>query len=80
MGRTPDRFAGPRQDEEVQFEEQATDPTVEGAIRNVLGDLKAKDQIGVFNLRQPGLDFDNYIFDVAGAFVYTGDMDPLTRS
>lgn len=27
-----------------------------------------------------GLDFTNYVFDVAGGFTYTGDMVPVTRA
>jgi hypothetical protein len=48
---TPDRFPRPLEEEEIQFEEQSTDPTVNGAIRYVSGDFKAKDSEGVFNLR-----------------------------
>lgn len=51
MGQTPDRFPGPLIEEEVQLEEQTTDPTVVGAIRNVGGDIKMRDATGVFNAR-----------------------------
>lgn len=48
---TPDRFPGPLVEEEVQLEERTTDPTIVGAIRNVSGTIKAKDSVGVFDLR-----------------------------
>lgn len=48
---TPDRFPGALGEEEVVFEEQSTDPTVDGALRYVNGDFKGKDGTGVFNLR-----------------------------
>lgn len=48
---TPDRFPGSREEDELVLEEQSTDPTEVGAIRNVSGALKAKDSVGVFDLR-----------------------------
>jgi hypothetical protein len=51
---TPDRFPGPLSEEEIQLEELDTDPTLVGAIRNVLGEIKAKDDLGVFNIRSGG--------------------------
>jgi len=53
MGRTPDRFAGPREDEEVQFEDRTADgpPTIEGAQRYYQGGFQGKDTRGVFNYR-----------------------------
>jgi hypothetical protein len=27
-----------------------------------------------------GIDFENYLFNEMGGFVYTGDMDPVTKS
>lgn len=55
MGRTPDRHPGILyEDEEIVLSETAIDPDVVGAIRRVGGDLKAKDSLGVFNLRTGG--------------------------
>lgn len=51
MGRTPDRYPGPREETEVQFFEQAEAPTVDGAMRYVSGAFSMKDSVGVFNPR-----------------------------
>lgn len=48
---TPDRWPGPREEEELQLEERSTDPTVEGAVRYVSGSFRALDATGVFDLR-----------------------------
>lgn len=48
---TPDRFPGPQEEEELVLTSQEEDPTTEGAIRNVGGSFRAKDQEGVFDLR-----------------------------
>jgi len=54
MPTTPDRFPGTREEEEIKFIEDTTDPTEEGAIRYVNGDFKAYDNLGAFNLRSAG--------------------------
>lgn len=51
MPRTPDRFPGARQEEEIQFEDNASDPSVVGGITNNAGALKGRDSVGIFNLR-----------------------------
>jgi len=51
MGRTPDRDPGPRLEEEVQFEEQSSDPTVLGGVRYVSGSFRMLDGTGVFDPR-----------------------------
>lgn len=51
MVRTPDRYPGAREEEEVQFQEQSTDPTVEGAVRYVSGSFRMLDGTGVFDPR-----------------------------
>ena len=51
MGRTPDRYPGPREEEEVQYQEQSTDPTANGAVRYVSGSFRMKDSTGVFDPR-----------------------------
>lgn len=53
-GTTPDEFPGPRVEEEVQLETQASDPTTEGAMRYVGGAFKLKDSTGVFDPRSGG--------------------------
>ncbi len=55
MTRTPDRFPGTRDETEVLFSSQASDPTDAGAQRYVTpGDFRMKDQYGVFNPRNGG--------------------------
>ena len=51
MAATPDRFPGAREEDEVLFDSNAGDPTVEGALRYTGTDFKLKDSIGVFNPR-----------------------------
>lgn len=48
---TPDRWPGPREEEELQLEERSSDPTVEGAIRYVSGSFRGLDATGAFDLR-----------------------------
>ncbi len=51
MGRTPDRTPGPSIEEELQLEDNGADPSIVGAITQNAGALKARDSIGVFDLR-----------------------------
>jgi hypothetical protein len=51
VARTPDRFPGARQEEELQLTDESADPSVVGAITHNAGVLKGKDSIGVFDLR-----------------------------
>jgi hypothetical protein len=51
---TPDRFPGSREEDEIIFEENSSDPGDVGAIRYVSGGFRAKDGIGVFDLRSGG--------------------------
>ena len=53
MPNTPDRFPGPRiQEEETQYEARAADPTVTGAVRyRSTGVFAMRDAAGVFNPR-----------------------------
>lgn len=51
MARTPDRTPGPSIEEELQLEDNALDPSVIGALTNNAGVLKARDSIGIFDLR-----------------------------
>lgn len=52
MGRTPDRTPGPALEEELQLEDRTVDgnPTVNGAVRYVSGDLVVKLPSGVSSL------------------------------
>lgn len=52
MGITPDRFDGPSLEEEIQLEDRTADgnPTANGAIRFVSGDIVAKLPSGVYSL------------------------------
>lgn len=83
MGKTPLGAHGDTGPEwEVALEEDTTDPTVTGAIRNVNGDFRAKDQFGVFNMR-PGtpvvVDLDDAVLSRAGTLVYIADGDVVTK-
>lgn len=57
MPRTPDRFPGGREDEELTLEDQGPgglnggDPTVPGNLRYVTNQFKFRDGLGVFNSR-----------------------------
>jgi len=51
---TPDRTPGESDEEGLNLEDVGVDPVVVGGFRNNAGALKARDSIGVFNLRQPG--------------------------
>jgi len=60
MARTPDRRDGPLHEEEVQFETQAADPTLDGAMRyTAAGAFRMKDNAGVFNPRDGASLFGN---------------------
>lgn len=51
MARTPDRFPGPREDEELLLDECAEDPTAPGGLRFVDGAFRMRDDSGVFDPR-----------------------------
>lgn len=48
---TPDMLPGPRHEEEVQFENQAVSPSIEGAVRYVNDHFEMVDNLGVFDPR-----------------------------
>jgi hypothetical protein len=54
MGRTPDRFPGTREEEELLFETNAPDPTDDGAVRYNGTSFRMKDSTGVFDPRTGG--------------------------
>lgn len=51
---TPDRTGGPSNEEELQLYDDGQDPSQIGAITNNAGELKGRDNTGVFNLRSGG--------------------------
>lgn len=53
MPRTPDRFVGPREEEEIQFDDRTADgpPAAEGRVRYLEQGLHVYDAHGVMNLR-----------------------------
>jgi hypothetical protein len=51
MPRTPDRFPGPTYEEGVYLESVVDDPATVGEVRLVGSDFKARDGLGIFNLR-----------------------------
>lgn len=54
MPRTPDRYPGVREEDEVRFDEVQADPPDAGSVRYVNGYLRARDSEGVFGLRGGG--------------------------
>jgi hypothetical protein len=49
MPRTPDRFPGSREEDELQLTPEASDPTIVGAVRNVSGLFRLRDNDGAFS-------------------------------
>lgn len=78
MGITPDRQAGPREEEEVQFEDRTADgnPTVNGAVRYVSGDLVAKLPSGVVSLTAGGSGLNKSQHDVLRSLIHFIDNGP----
>lgn len=69
---TPDRFPGPREEEEIKLLPESSDPTTVGAMRLVSGDFRLRDNVGVFNPRTGGgiseadhEDLDSLVHNVA---------------
>jgi len=56
MGRTPDRFPGPREDEELVLEDRTEEPVLAGSMRYVAGRFRLRDADGLFN---PRIDSDD---------------------
>lgn len=55
MPRTPQRFPGvAREDDSIQFEDRGSDPVELGSVWRKGDELFARDDLGVFNLRQGG--------------------------
>jgi hypothetical protein len=77
--KTPDRFPGSRDEDELILRSQGSDPTEAGATRYVSGDFRMRDQYGVFNPRtddDQGEDNRYLIFRSDGGIVYdlSGDV------
>lgn len=66
MGTTPDRHQGESDEEGVVYENLApgNDPTALGGQRFVNGEFRMKDQLGVFNPRDPSGSFTVATLDV----------------
>jgi len=55
MGGTPDRFPGTRHEDEIVLDPQTDgDPTEQGALKYVGGEMRFRDAAGVFNPRTGG--------------------------
>jgi len=84
MARTPDRFPGTRLEEELQLEDQGSDPTTTGGMTYNGGAFAFKDSVGVFDPRTGGSGLtpsthrtqDQLVHDIAETsydeLVYTG--------
>lgn len=62
--------AGSEDVSELLLVEVATEPTIEGAMRNVSGDIIARDASGNFNLRSPGGGITESEHEVADTLVH----------
>lgn len=54
MPRTPDRFPGEREEEELRLEPHSADPDSVGGMRIVSGAFRFRDDLGVFDPRSGG--------------------------
>lgn len=80
MTRTPDRFPGSREDDELILEDVSQNPLVEGAMRYVLGSFQFKDGSGVFNARVGGgADLGQLVLTLAGGVVYDGSGEVVIK-
>ncbi len=84
MAKTPDRRAGPlEEDEEIRFTPNVTPPSQDGAFNFDGASFKMRDAFGTFDPR-PGtpvvVDLDEAILSVAGTLVYIADGDVLVKS
>lgn len=71
MGRTPDRFPGEREEEELRLLPESSDPTVVGAMRLVSGEFRFRDNDGVFSPRTAGaVNLGILVLTLAGGVVY----------
>lgn len=77
MARTPDRFPGSREDEELILEPASSDPEVPGAIRNISGEFRLRDNLGVYEPRMgiPG----RLIFKLDGGIVYDSNGHTMVK-
>lgn len=58
MPQTPDRFPGTRQEEELQLEDTAANPSAAGGMTYNAGSFAFEDSLGVFNPRTGGSGID----------------------
>jgi hypothetical protein len=78
MGITPDRTPGPSLEEEIQLEDRTADgnPTVNGAIRYVSGDIVAKTPSGVVSLTAGGSGLSKGTHDALRSLIHFIDNGP----
>ena len=75
MPRTPDRFPGEREEDVgVILKGQADEPAEIGEIRNVNGEIHAKDSGGIFDLRtggDPPFPVERLLLTTNGGIIYS---------
>jgi len=78
MGITPDRQAGPREEEEVQFEDRTADgnPTVTGALRRLGDALLFRTSSGVVDLTAGGSGISKGTHDALRSLIHFIDNGP----
>jgi len=74
MGRTPDRFPGPRIEEEIELEDRTADgdPSLERRMRYVSGAFRLRDSQGVYDPRAGSSPLDDYYWGIDGSFHVAG--------
>ncbi len=77
MPRTPDRFPGEREEEEILLDPASSDPVTPGAIRSVSGEFRFRDNLGVYEPRLgiPG----RLIFKLDGGIVYDSNGHTMVK-
>ncbi len=72
MGRTPDRFPGTLEEDELKLLPESSDPTTVGAVRLVSGAFRFRDNGGVFDPRTVGgaAGLRLLVLTLAGGVVY----------
>lgn len=75
MARTPDRFPGEREEDiGVILGSQSEEPQAAGEIRNVDGEIHAKDTTGIFDLRTggtPSFSVERLLLTTQGGIIYS---------
>jgi hypothetical protein len=78
MPQTPDRTPGPSLEEELQLDDRTADgnPTVNGAVRYVSGDIVAKTPAGVVSLTAGGSGLNKAAHDILRSLIHFIDNGP----